>query len=69
MFLGWQIAVCVSIVVAGLVSLTALRVVAIGWVVWTLIAVLPIYASWVGIFQLANIATTYGVISSRNIRK
>ena len=69
MFLGWQIAVCVSIVVAGLVSLTALRVVAIGWVVWTLIAVLPIYASWVGIFQLANIATTYGVISFRNNRK
>ena len=65
MFLGWQIAVCVSIAVAGLVSLTALRVVAIGWAVWTLIAVLPIYASWVGIFQLANIATTYVVISSR----
>ena len=69
MFLGWQIAVCVSIAVAGFVSLTALRVVAIGWVVWTLIAVLPIYASWVGIFQLANIATTYGVINSKNYSK
>ena len=69
MFLGWQIAVCVSIAVAGFVSLTALRVVAIGWVVWTLIAVLPIYASWVGIFQLANIATTYGVINFKNYSK
>jgi hypothetical protein len=65
MFLGWQIAVCVSIAVAGLVSLTALRVVVIGWVLWTLTAVLPVFAPWVGVFQLANIATTYVVISSR----
>ena len=69
MFLGWQIAVCVSIAVAGLVSLTALRVVAIGWVVWTLTAVLPVYAPWVGVFQLVNIATTYGVINSKNYIK
>jgi hypothetical protein len=69
MFLGWQISVCVSIAVAGLVSLTALRVVTIGWVVWTLTAVLPVYAPWVGVFQLVNIATTYGVINSKNYSK
>ena len=70
MFLGWQIAVFVSIALAGAVSLNSLRAVAIGWVIWTLIAVLPVYASWVGIFQLANIALTYGVVSTkRNSKK
>ena len=69
MFLGWQIAVCVSIALAGMVSLNSLRVVTIGWVVWTLVAVLPVYAPWVGIFQLANIALTFGVIKSKSNSK
>jgi len=66
MFLGWQIVVCISTAVAGFVSLTALKTVSIAWVVWTLVAVLPVYPPWVGVFQLANIAITYGVVGSMN---
>ena len=64
MFLGWQIAVCISITVSGLVSLSALRVVSIAWLLWTLVVVLPTYAPWVGVFQLANIGITFSVVNS-----
>ena len=65
MFLGWQIFVCVSIVAAGSVSKGAMKVVALCWVGWTLFAVLPIYAFWVGLFQLANVGVTYSVMNSK----
>jgi hypothetical protein len=64
MFLGWQIAVCISITVSGFVSLSALRVVSIAWLLWTLIFVLPTYAPWVGVFQLVNIGITFSVVNS-----
>lgn len=64
MFLGWQIAVCISITVSGFVSLSALRVVSIAWLLWTLVVVLPTYAPWVGVFQLANIGITFFVVNS-----
>ena len=65
MFLAWQVVICVSTICAGLVSKKALKVVAVAWVAWTLFGVLPIYALWVGVFQLINIGITYGVMSSR----
>jgi len=65
MFLGWQIFVCVSIVASGSVSKGAMKVVALCWVGWTLFAVLPIYAFWVGLFQLANVGVTYSVMNSK----
>jgi hypothetical protein len=65
MFLGWQIVVCVSIVAAGSVSKGAMKVVALCWVGWTVLAVLPIYAFWVGLFQLANVVITYSVMNSK----
>jgi hypothetical protein len=65
MFLGWQIFVCVSIVAAGSVSKGAMKVVALCWVGWTVLAVLPIYAFWVGLFQLANVGITYFVMDSK----
>ena len=65
MFLAWQVVICVSTVCAGLVSKKALKVVAAAWIAWTLFAVLPIYALWVGAFQLINIAITYGLMSSK----
>ena len=65
MFLAWQIFVCASIVGARMVSKKALRVVASCWLAWTLIAVLPVYALWVGVFQLANLAISYTVMSSK----
>jgi len=65
MFLGWQIFVCVSIVAAGSVSMGAMKVVALCWVGWTVFAVLPIYAFWVGLFQLANVGITYSVMNSK----
>ena len=66
MFLTWQIFVCASIVGAGMVSKNALRVVAFCWLAWTLVAVLPVYAPWVGVFQLANLAISYTVMSSQH---
>lgn len=65
MFLGWQVFVCVSIVAAGSVSKGAMKVVALCWVGWTVFAVLPIYAFWVGLFQLANVGITYSVMNSK----
>lgn len=65
MFLGWQIFVCVSIVAAGSVSKTAMKVVALCWVGWTVFAVLPVYAYWVGLFQLANVGITYSVMNAK----
>jgi hypothetical protein len=65
MFLGWQIFVCVSIVAAGAVSKGAMKVVALCWVGWTVLAVLPVYAFWVGLFQLANVGITYFVMDSK----
>ena len=64
-FLGWQVFVCVSIVAAGSVSKGAMKVVALCWVGWTVFAVLPIYAFWVGLFQLANVGITYSVMNSK----
>jgi hypothetical protein len=65
MFLGWQIFVCVSIAAAGSVSKGAMKVVALCWVGWTVFAVLPIYAFWVGLLQLANVGITYSVMNSK----
>ena len=65
MFLAWQIFACGSIVAAGAVSKGALKVVAIAWAGWTVVAVLPIYPAWVGLFQLANIGISYGVMNSK----
>ena len=65
MFLGWQIFACGSIVAAGAVSKGALKVVAIGWIAWTVFAVLPIYPLWVGLFQLVNVGIPYGVMNSK----
>ena len=64
MFLAWQIAVCISIVFAGSISLPAKKLVSTGWILWTLIMVLPVYPLWVGAIQIANIVLTYNVSGS-----
>jgi hypothetical protein len=56
---------CGSIVAAGAVSKRALKVVAIAWAGWTIVAVLPIYPAWVGLFQLVNIGISYWVMNSK----
>ena len=65
MFLAWQIFACGSIVAAGAISKGALKVVAIAWAGWTVVAVFPIYPAWVGLFQIANIGISYGVMNSK----
>ena len=64
MFLAWQFAVCISIVFAGSISLQAKKLVSTGWILWTLVMVLPVYPLWVGAIQVANIVLTYNVSSS-----
>jgi len=66
MFMGWQIFVCVSLVGAGFVSKRALQIVSVCWVAWTLFAVLPVYAPWVGVFQLVNIGVSFSVMKAKN---
>ena len=66
MFLGWQTFVCISLIGAGVVSKKALETVSICRVAWTLFAVLPVYAPWVGIFQFVNIGDTFSVMNSKN---
>lgn len=66
MFLGWQIFVCISLIGAGVVSKRALKTVSICWVAWTLFAVLPVYAPWVGVFQLVNIGVSFSVMNAKN---
>ena len=64
MFLTWQLAVCISIFFFGSISISAKKLVCTGWVLWTLIMVLPVYPLWVGAIQMANIVLTYNVSSS-----
>lgn len=64
MFLTWQLAVCISIFIVGSISIPAKKLVCTGWVLWTLIMVLPVYPLWVGAIQMANIVLTYNVSSS-----
>ena len=64
MFLAWQFAVCISSVFAGSISLHAKKLVSTGWILWTLIMVVPVYPLWVGAIQIANIVLTYNVSSS-----
>jgi hypothetical protein len=64
MFLAWQFAVCISIVFVGSFSLPAKKLLSTGWILWTLIMVLPVYPLWVGAIQIANIVLTYNVSNS-----
>ena len=64
MFLTWQLAVCISISIVGGISIPAKKLVCTGWVLWTLIMVLPVYPLWVGAIQMANIVLTYNVSNS-----
>lgn len=69
MFLFWQLLVCASIVAAGRVSRSALRVVVGAWTLWTLFVVFPTYPVWVGMFQLLNAFVTWFVMESRKLSR